>query len=164
MNEFINQISQYITPEVITIVVQSLAIITMVFKFISIAKKTIVDKDITIKDVCTEVKKVTTEVAKETTSETIKEIVSPLNDKIDTIVPVLETFSKILALSQENTPESRVAILNLIQDLGNVKNVDKSKETIINQVEVEKARKENLLLELDNLEANNNVEITRGRV
>lgn len=31
---------------------------------------------------------------------------------------ILKSFSKILALSQENTPESRVAILNIIEQLG----------------------------------------------
>ena len=58
------------------------------------------------------------------------------------IKDVLETFAKILALSQENTPESRVAILELIQRLGNNTNgmIETIKETI-NTQEKEKEEK-----------------------
>lgn len=45
---------------------------------------------------------------------------------------IMSIFAKILALSQENTPESKVAILNLIQDLGVVGKdlVDNAKQIV----------------------------------
>ena len=45
---------------------------------------------------------------------------------------IMEIFAKVLALSQEDTPESKVAILNLIQELGTVGQelINNSKEII----------------------------------
>lgn len=56
---------------------------------------------------------------------------------------ILNTFAKILALSQENTPESRLAILELIEKMGVVSQelVQKAKEEVQSQKE-ESDRKE----------------------
>lgn len=54
---------------------------------------------------------------------------------------VLSLLAKISALSQENTPESRVAILELISRLGVVDedDIEKAKETIKKEVETKRA-------------------------
>lgn len=77
-----------------------------------------------------------------------KTIGDKVAEKFDAILPkmqatqektndIMSIFSKILALSQENTPESKVAILNLIEELGTV-----SKETVDNAKDVVIAAKE----------------------
>ena len=58
---------------------------------------------------------------------------------------IMTIFAKILALSQENTPESRVAILNLIEQLGTVGQelVNNAKGAIEESVKLaEQAKKE----------------------
>lgn len=57
---------------------------------------------------------------------------------------VLSLLAKVSALSQENTPESRVAILDLISRLGVVDNADieSAKETINQEVAEKKALEE----------------------
>ncbi len=101
---------------------------------------------------------------KNLTAETVRdEIMKELGDKIDTTVAnqltksivsinktverqneVLELLTKIMALSQENTPESRVAILDLISRLGVVdkEDLDNAKATIENEVAEKKALEE----------------------
>ena len=64
-----------------------------------------------------------------------------LIDVINNQQKILEVFSKIMALSQENTPESRVAILNLIASLG-VVDTTEQKKAIEEQVKVEQEKQE----------------------
>lgn len=95
------------------------------------------------------------------TAENVKELImKDLGDKIDESVAnnltsailsinktvknqneVLALLTKVMALSQENTPESRIAILELISRLGVIKEeeIEEMKETINKQVEETKA-------------------------
>ena len=65
----------------------------------------------------------------------------------------LTIFSKILALSQENSPEARVAILDLIAELGNVGKeiVDSAKEAIEKEVAEIEEKKEEIERRLDEI-------------
>lgn len=65
----------------------------------------------------------------------------------------LTIFSKILALSQENSPEARVAILDLITELGNVGKeiVDSAKEAVEKEVAEIEERKEEIERRLDEI-------------
>ena len=98
------------------------------------------------------------------TAESVKDLImKDLGDKIDESVAnqlttaivslnktaknqneVLALLTKVMALSQENTPESRIAILELISQLGVVKNeeIEEMKETINKEVEDKKAVEE----------------------
>lgn len=98
------------------------------------------------------------------TAESVKDLImKDLGDKIDESVAnqlttaivslnktaknqneVLALLTKVMALSQENTPESRIAILELISRLGVVKDeeIEEMKETINKQVEETKAVEE----------------------
>ena len=98
------------------------------------------------------------------TAESVKDLImKDLGDKIDESVAnqlttaivslnktaknqneVLALLTKVMALSQENTPESRVAILELISQLGVVKDeeIEEMKETINKEVEDKKAVEE----------------------
>lgn len=98
---------------------------------------------------------------KSLSNENIKNLIlSELGDKVDESVKnqlasaitsltktaerqneVLSLLAKVCALSQENTPESRVAILDLISRLGVVDNsdIESAKETINQEVAEKKA-------------------------
>ena len=62
-------------------------------------------------------------------------------------------FAKILALSQENTPESRIAILNLISELGVVTKeiVDNAKVIVEDAVKQEEEKKEQVENQLNEI-------------
>ena len=57
---------------------------------------------------------------------------------------ILNTFAKIMALSQENTAESRLAILKLIEEMGVISQelVDKAKAEVESQKEAEERKAE----------------------
>lgn len=98
------------------------------------------------------------------TADNVKEaILEKLGDKVDEAVAnqlasslvsitkmvknqneTLALLTKVMALSQENTPESRVAILDLISRLGVIDNseIQEIKETINKQVEETKVAEE----------------------
>lgn len=67
------------------------------------------------------VNKVIPETTKQIVLSTIEEFITPiftmLQDNMDSIIQAIETFSKCLALSQENTPESRIAIIDELSKL-----------------------------------------------
>lgn len=98
------------------------------------------------------------------TAENVKDLImNELGDKVDESVKkqlssavnsltktaerqneVLELLTKVAALSQENTPESRLAILDLISRLGVVdkEDIENAKDNINNEVEEKKALEE----------------------
>lgn len=102
--------------------------------------------------------------SKSLSNENVKNLImSELGDKVDESVKnqlataivslqktaerqneVLSLLAKVCALSQENTPESRVAILDLISRLGVVdkEDIDSAKSTIQNEVAEKKALEE----------------------
>lgn len=65
----------------------------------------------------------------------------------------LKIFSKILALSQDNTPESRVAILQLIEELGSVGKeiTETAKHAVEEEVKAIKEHKDEVSEQLDNI-------------
>lgn len=84
-------------------------------------------------------------------------VVEPLAKDIEKILPVLDKFAKILALSQENTSESRVAILNLISEMGvccqqdTKDTAEEAKKVVEEQKKEEEAKKESQKAELESV-------------
>lgn len=79
---------------------------------------------------------------------TKNDVVQPLATDLEKILPVLDKFAKIMALSQENTAESRTAILNLISELGSTEasvktTAEEAKKVIEEQTKAEAEKKEN---------------------
>lgn len=137
-----DKLSEWFSPQVVALIMSLLGYIGTILGLASSLKKLKKEKNLTAQDVkeqvCAELEKVV--------SKQVVEKVAVYFDSADKmqkeIKDVLETFAKILALSQENTPESRVAILELIQRLGNNTNgmIETIKETI-NTQEKEKEEK-----------------------
>jgi len=103
-----------------------------------------------------------------TVTDTLNKIVeTSVNDKLtQAIKPVVEflqknnntteALAKIIALSQENTPESRVAILDIIATMNVLPTglIESAKQDIADEVEAEKQEKENTNNQLESLKTN----------
>lgn len=137
-----DKLNEWFSPQVVALIMSLLGYIGTILGLANSLKKLKKEKNLTAQDVkeqvCAELEKVV--------SKQVVEKVATYFDSAEKmqkeIKDVLETFAKILALSQENTPESRVAILELIQRLGNNTNgmIETIKETI-NTQEKEKEEK-----------------------
>ena len=137
-----DKLNEWFSPQVVALIMSLLGYIGTILGLANSLKKLKKEKNLTAQDVkeqvCAELEKVV--------SKQVVEKVAVYFDSAEKmqkeIKDVLETFAKILALSQENTPESRVAILELIQRLGNNTNgmIETIKETI-NTQEKEKEEK-----------------------
>lgn len=132
---------EWLSPQVLTTVTAVLTALVAVLKMVASLKSMAKNKQLTIDGV------------NEIVVSNLKECVSKeVADKIDAYMPeiiayekkssdIMIAFSKILALAQENTPEARKAILEVIQELGIINNtaVESAKETIERQEEAKKA-------------------------
>ena len=132
---------EWLSPQVFTTVTAVLTALVAVLKMVASLKSMAKNKQLTIDGV------------NEIVVSNLKECVSKeVADKIDAYMPeiiayekkssdIMIAFSKILALAQENTPEARKAILEVIQELGIINNtaVESAKKTIEKQEEAKKA-------------------------
>ena len=132
---------EWFSPQVLTTVTAVLTALVAVLKMVASLKSMAKNKQLTIDGV------------NEIVVSNLKECVSKeVADKIDAYMPeiiayekkssdIMIAFSKILALAQENTPEARKAILEVIQELGIINNtaVESAKKTIEKQEEAKKA-------------------------
>lgn len=137
-----DKLNEWFSPQVVALIMSLLGYIGTILGLASSLKKLKKEKNLTAQDVkeqvCAELEKVVSKQVVEKVATYFDSAEKMQNE----IKDVLETFAKILALSQENTPESRVAILELIQRLGNNTNgmIETIKETI-NTQEKEKEEK-----------------------
>ena len=132
---------EWLSPQVLTTVTAVLTALVAVLKMVASLKSMAKNKQLTIDGV------------NEIVVSNLKECVSKeVADRIDAYMPeiiayekkssdIMIAFSKILALAQENTPEARKAILEVIQELGVINNtaVESAKKTIEKQEEAKKA-------------------------
>lgn len=148
MNEFWNYIKEYCTPQTLTVITTLILFLVAILKLISMVKTLESQKSMTLGNLLTALKEYNAVEIK----KAIIEVVNPVVEEINTIKPYLTTFIKVLALSQENTPESRVAILELIEKMGKQDNdalIETAKEIINAQVEDDKKKKEEQTKKLD---------------
>lgn len=147
------KLNEWFSPAVVANIMSWLAYIGTIIGLVNNLKKAKKENNLTLSDVkeqvCGELEKV---VSKEVTEKVAKYFDGA--DRLQTeIKDVLETFAKIMALSQENTPESRIAILDLIQKLGGNTNkmIEEIKTAVNEQVEKQEAKKEENAKELDKI-------------
>lgn len=130
-----------------------LAYIGTIFGLVANIKKLKASNNLTLKNVSDGViSKIDSSVAKEVAERFEKYLPSILASQEKTN-EIMSIFAKILALSQENTPESRIAILDLVGQLGIVSKeiVDNSKgivEDTLKAIEEHKQEVDNKLDEV----------------
>lgn len=96
------------------------------------------------------------EVVKEKMGENFK----PIEDKLDVSMKYASNLAKIVSLSQENTPQSKLAIYDLISNMNVIEEevIEKAKQEIYNQIEQERIEKETALKELEEISKEENVQ------
>lgn len=79
--------------------------------------------------------------------------VEPLKELVNTSINSSKTLAKIISLTLENTPQSRLAILELIETLGAVDKevIEASKEKINEEVVKQEEKKAETIKELDEI-------------
>ena len=136
-------LAQWFTPQqvamIITWITYITTVITVVYKFYRMAK----DKNLSNENLKT---LIMTEIGSKVDSsvkEQITAIAIPLLQTSKNQEEVLKVLTKIMALSQENTPESRVAILDCIASLGVVDKqvLEQSKQAIDTQIKATEDKK-----------------------
>lgn len=152
MNDF-NAILDYIqSPEFIAMALQIITALTVIFKLSSEVRSLARKKQITTTEVRDTLLATIPVEIKKSVDTAVSQMVAPLRQDLNQIMPILKDFGKILALSQENTPESRVAILNVIQDMGkvvSVEDLEKARLAIETQVQEAIDKKESLNAVID---------------
>ena len=148
-----DKLNEWFSPAVVANIMSWLAYIATIIGLVNNLKKAKKDNNLTLgivkEQVCGELEKV---VNKEVT-EKVASYFDAADKLQKEIKDVLEIFAKIMALSQENTPESRIAILELIQRLGSNTSemIENIKSTIDNQVKEEETKKIENNKELDKI-------------
>lgn len=150
MNEFVEIIKEYLTPETVTTITAVLMFLVSSLKMISTIKTLSKQKSTTIDDVMSALKSQN----KEEIEKAINDVVTPIINTVNEINPYLQTFAKILALSQENTATSRLAILELIEKMGTVdeQTISDAKESVETEVKNEQEKKQETLAKLESVE------------
>lgn len=136
-------LSNFFSPAVVATIMSVVTSLGVVLKLANTVLKLAKQKQTTIEDVAQLVKKTVAETTKEESLKLVNDLIAPITDKVNTITPILTALTKMIALSQENSPESKLAILELVQSLGTVstKVIEDAKQTIVKQVEEEKEEK-----------------------
>lgn len=111
-------LSQWFSPQTVTAIISIITALAAVLKLASSLKDLAKKNQLTIKNV--------TDAVKDQLPHEVQEVLTPYLENIEAreneIRKVLEAFAKVLALSQENTPEARLAILEAIEQLGVLQN------------------------------------------
>lgn len=148
--EFWNLCKEWLTPQTITVITTVIMFLVAILKLISMVKTLNKQKALTMDNLLAALEKQN----KDEINKALVEITQPILETVKSIIPYLMTFSKILALSQENTPESRVAILNLLSEMNKTDNdalIEAAKEIIETQTKAEQEKKEKLIGEMDKI-------------
>jgi len=147
-------VKDYFSAETITVISSIIALVIGLLKAIGTIKKLKIDKELTLENVRDELKKQLGDETQEQINKALVEITKPIAEQVNSIIPTLDTFGKVLALSQENTPTSRLAILELLTNTNQVEVqvVEQAKESVEKQVEEEELKKEEQIELLEKIE------------
>ena len=148
--EFWEALKGYMTPETITVITTVVLFLVALLKLVSVVKNLKEQHALTMDNLLQLLS-----AQNKTEFETAKlELNQSVTSLIEPIIPYFKTFAKILALSQENTPESRTAILNLIEELGTIDaNLLAEAKKVINiEVQTEALKKAETLKQLEQIE------------
>lgn len=133
----------WFSPQVITTLSTVVGFLAVIVKLAYELRKLAKDKQLTVDKVSEIVLGQIKETLPEDVSAEFSKYLPTLTAYAEKSNEVLNVFAKVLALSQENTTESRLAILELIQQLGIISNdmIAKAKAEVERQKEEEDAKK-----------------------
>lgn len=142
--EFWETLKGYITPETITVCITVFSFLVALLKLVSVVKDEKTRKIMTMENLLKNLSIQNAEEYEKEKEALMKLIVS----LITPLIQYSEAMAKVLALSQENTPESRVAILDIIQSLGVIdKNLIEQAKTVVSEEVTTKEEKKQAMVE-----------------
>lgn len=146
-------LNEFFSPDKIAMYISWITYIGTIIGLVGNIKKLKQSNNLTLKNVSDEVKTVLQETISEEVSKKFDDMLPSILQTQEKTNQIMSIFAKILALSQENTPESKVAILNLIEELGTVSKevVDNAKEVIDAGVKLAEQAKEELDQKIDEI-------------
>lgn len=148
--DFGEWIKSIFTPEVIASIVTALTAAAALLKLASSAKVFAKSKKKDEAEIMDQVERG----IKAGVEKAMKEVIAPLEEKVQRISPALDTFSKVLALSHDNSPEAKLAILDLLQKIGGKETKEiaqTAKAEVVKQAEESKAKTEKAIAQLDEI-------------
>lgn len=150
INEFLDK---WLSPQMVALYFSWLAYLGTIIGLVANIKKLKQTNNLTLKNVSEEVKALIKEVIGEEVAEQFGKVAPQLISGQDNANHIMSIFAKILALSQDNSPEAKVAILNLIEELGTAGQdlVQNAKEAIKESVELEQKTKEAIEKRIDDI-------------
>lgn len=142
--DFGEWLKETFTPEVIASIVSCVTAVAALLKLVAVLRDLSRSKKTSLDELTAKVIKA----LEESNIKQAKSLIEPLEGDVGQLKEVLDIFAKILALSQDGSAESKVAILELIQKIGNVdsgKLAEEAKKAVISQAEesqrkIEKAK------------------------
>ena len=143
-NELKEWLEKFLEPQqvamIMTWITYAATIIGLVYKFYQMAK----EKNLTAENVKNLIMAELGDKVDESVRKQLESAITSLTKTAERQNEVLSLLAKVSALSQENTPESRIAILDLISRLGVVdkEDLDNAKASIENEVAEKKALEE----------------------
>lgn len=146
-------VAQYFTAEKVAMYMSWIAYVGTIIGLAANIVKIKKAGSLTLKNVSEEVQNKLKEVVSAEVAAEVDKFIPAILATQQKTNDVLKIFSKIMALAQENTPESRVAILQLIEELGTIgKEVtDAAKEAVEKEVEAIEDHKEKVGEKLDEI-------------
>lgn len=148
-----NWLDEFLSPSNVLLVITMLGYISTIIGLAANIKKLRGTNNLTLKNVSDDVKKLIKDEVSKSVSVEFEKVTPLLLNGNEYLTKVLVEFANILALSQENTPESRVAILNIIKKLGMISQeiVDNSKNVVIETKKAMEEHKEEIDKQVDDI-------------
>lgn len=148
--DFGKYFKELFTPELITTIIAMIGALSSIFALIKNVRTLAKQNSGTIKDVISAVQTK----MDENNDANITKVISPLAKKMEKIEDTEEILIKVLALMQDTTPQSKLALLDLLASIGKVKDdtIVKAKENVEKQELAQKENKEKAIKELEEIE------------
>ena len=146
-------VNEFLSADKVAMYMSWLAYIGTIIGLVASLKKLKNANNLTLKNVSDEVQDTLQKNISENVKEQVERFLPNVINTQEKTNDILKIFSKVLALGQENTPESRVAILNCIEELGTTGKdvVDNAKNVIKEEVKAIEEHKENIDNRLDKI-------------
>lgn len=146
-------VKEVFSPSNIAMYMTWLAYIVTILGLAANIKRLRQSNSLTLKNVSDDVKKVLNEDIKASVNEMFDKYLPTLINATEKSNKIMSIFAQILALSQENTPESRIAILELIKELGVVEQeiVTTAKQIVEDGQKAIEEHKESMNKQLDEI-------------
>lgn len=146
-------VNEYLSAEKVAMYMSWVAYIGTIIGLVANVNKLKKANNLTLKNVSDDVQKKIEEVVGKRVEEESQKFLPAVIATQEKTNDILKIFSKILALSQENTPESRIAILQLIEEIGTAGKeiVENAKEAVKQEVELTEEHKQEVEEKLDEI-------------